>query len=43
MEIKDGVVRTCQLPEARKLLATHINDNVYKNIKRFSVTSFDAA
>ena len=28
--------------EAKKFLATHINDNVYKNIKRFSVTSFDS-
>ena len=42
MDIKDGVVRTSQSPSARKLLAMHINDNVYKNIKHFSVTSFDA-
>ena len=43
IDIRDGVVRTSQSPAARKLLAMHINDNVYKNIKRFSVTSFDSA
>ena len=43
MDINDGVVRTSQEPGARKLLAMHINDNVYKNIKRFSVSSFDSA
>ena len=40
--MSNGVLRVSQTVEARKFLATHINDNVYKNIKKFSVTSFDA-
>ena len=42
IDMSDGVLRVSQSVEARKYLATHINDNVYKNIKRFSVTSFDS-
>ncbi len=42
MDLSDGVMRVNQTSESKRFLATHINDNVYKNIKRFSVTSFDS-
>ena len=39
----DGRVVIDTAPASRKLLASHINDNVYKNIDKFSVLLFDEA
>ena len=42
MEIKDGKLLIVKDDHAaRKLLASHINDNVYKNLKTFSPLLFD--
>lgn len=41
IEIKDGVFRADSSPAARKHLASHLNDNVFMNIEKFSFRLYD--
>ena len=41
IDLTDGKLQVDTSPAARKLLAASVNDNVYKNIDKFSVMLFD--
>lgn len=42
-EIKDGKFKCEMTPEARRLLSLHVNDNVFKNLDKFSIPTYDVA
>jgi len=42
VDLSDGVFKIENSPAARKLLGMHINDNVFRNIEKFSARSFDS-
>lgn len=41
LDLSGGKFQVDRSPAARRLLAEHVNDNVYKNIEKFSVLLFD--
>ena len=42
IDLSQGKLIVDQSPAARRKLALSINDNVFKNLTKFSVSSFDA-
>ena len=42
IDLSQGKLIVDQSPAARRKLALSINDNVFKNLIKFSVSSFDA-
>jgi hypothetical protein len=42
MDLSGGKLQVENSEKARKQLALHINDNVYKNLENFSVKLFDS-
>jgi hypothetical protein len=41
IDLTGGVFHVDQSPAAKRKLALHLNDNVFKNLSKFSVRSFD--
>ena len=42
VDLSGGVFKLDQSSAARKLLGMHINDNVFRNLEKFSARSFDS-
>lgn len=43
VDLTGNIFKVANSSAARRQLAMHVNDNVYKNIEKFSVRSFDEA